>query len=485
MRIGIDIDNVISNFDDTLLKEYLKYDKKLRNTGIINENPEYFRRGMFDWSKNEEETFYLNNIERIVKNLKPIDNAAYYIKKLKEDGNEIFIISGRNNGEYQDPYTLTKEWLEKYNIVYDKLILTNAYNKHEKSEKCIENKIDLMIEDSVSTSLDLVKNGIKVYTMNTRYNQKEKSLERVSKWKEIYEKILKKDKNQDNQKINVILDTDTYNECDDQFALAYLLKSQERFNIEAITVAPFHHDNNISIQEGIEKSYDEIIKICDWLNFNTNNRVFKGAIDYFEDSCNDENDAVNKIIEIATKNDKTYILAIGTITNIAIAIYKAPQIVDKIEIIWLGGHSFLNKDNNEFNFKQDINAVKAVFESKVKLTIIPCKNVASNLRTSIYELQYFLKGKSELCNYLCERFYNDGFHGIQERRVIWDISVIAYMINKDWFDVQIVNCPNIKQDTSYELTTNNHKITVVNYLDVDKIYNDFFNKLGGNNEVNK
>ena len=59
------------------------------------------------------------------------------------------------------------------------------------------------------------------------------------------------------------------------------------------------------------------------------------------------------------------------------------------------------------------------------------------------------------------------------------------MINKDWFDVQIVNCPNIKQDTSYELTTNNHKITVVNYLDVDKIYNDFFNKLGGNNEVNK
>ena len=26
MRIGIDIDNCISNFDDTLLKEYLKHD---------------------------------------------------------------------------------------------------------------------------------------------------------------------------------------------------------------------------------------------------------------------------------------------------------------------------------------------------------------------------------------------------------------------------------------------------------------------------
>lgn len=479
MKIGIDIDNVISNFDDTLLKEYLKHDKELRNTGIINENPEYFRRGMFDWSKDEEETFYLSNIERMVRELKPIDNAAYYINKLKEDGHEIFIISGRDNGEYQDPYNLTKEWLEKYNIVYDKLILTNAYNKHEKSEKCLENNIDLMIEDSISTSLDLVNNGIKVYTMNTRYNQNEESLERVSKWKEIYEKISTKDQISDIQKLNVILDTDTYNECDDQFALAYLLKSQEKFNIEAITVAPFHHDNNISIQEGTEKSYNEIIKICNWLNFDTSNKVFKGAIDYFDESYNIENDAVNKIIEIANKNDKTYILAIGAITNVAIAIHKAPQIINKIEVIWLGGHSFINKDNKEFNFKQDINAVKVVFESKVKLTIIPCKNVASNLRTSIYELQYFLKGKSELCDYLCERFYNDGFHGIQERRVIWDISIIAYMINKDWFEIQEVNCPDIQQDTSYELNTINHKITVVSYLDVDKIYKDLFNKLGG------
>ena len=114
----------------------------------------------------------------------------------------------------------------------------------------------------------------------------------------------------------------------------------------------------------------------------------------------------------------------------------------------------------------------------LKLTIIPCKNVASNLRTSIYELEHFLKGKSELCDYLCQRFYNDGVHGIQERRVIWDISVIAYMINKEWFDTEEVSCPNINNDTSYELTTKNHKITVVNYLNVDKIYRDLFEKLG-------
>ena len=145
---------------------------------------------------------------------------------------------------------------DKYNIVYDKLIFTNAYDKHAKTEVCLENNIDLMIEDSTRISLDLINNGIKVYTMNTRYNQKEQTLDRVSKWKEIYEKISKLNKKKITKKVNVILDTDIYNECDDQFAVAYLLKSQDKFNIEAITVAPYHHDNNISIEEGIDKSYD-------------------------------------------------------------------------------------------------------------------------------------------------------------------------------------------------------------------------------------
>ena len=33
MRIGVDIDNVLANFDDSLLEEFLKHDKTLRNKG--------------------------------------------------------------------------------------------------------------------------------------------------------------------------------------------------------------------------------------------------------------------------------------------------------------------------------------------------------------------------------------------------------------------------------------------------------------------
>lgn len=138
------------------------------------------------------------------------------------------------------------------------------------------------------------------------------------------------------QKINVILDTDINNECDDHFALAYMLKYQNLFNIEAITIAPYINSSNDIIEEGINKSYQEVCKICDWLKFDITNKVFKGSTDYVSNGYNSSNEAVKKIIEIALKNEKTYIVAIGAITNIAIAISKEPNIINKIEVIWLG-----------------------------------------------------------------------------------------------------------------------------------------------------
>ena len=475
MRIGIDIDNCISNFDDVLLEEYLKHDKELRNTGIVDENPIYISIGMFDWSKEENDDFYYNNIQRIAMSLKPLNNAKEVIDKLKADGNEIYIISSRDNGEYINPEKMTREWLKKYDIYFDKLILTGRY---EKGPVCKENNIDIMIEDSIKNCEDIENNGVECYIMDTRYNKHETRFERVKRWDEIYSKISKLyKKDESKERINVILDTDTYNECDDQFALSYMLLSQDRFNIEAITVAPYHHDNDISIEEGQEKSYQEILKICNWLNFDTENKVFKGSNGYIENGYNETNEAVEKIIEIARKNEKTYIMAIGAITNIALAIKKAPDIINKIEIVWLGGHSPICDNNKEFNFRQDVQAIKEIFESKAKLTIIPCKGVASNLKISIYELEHYLKEKNELCNYLCSRFYNDEIHGIKTRRIIWDISVVAYLINKEWFEEKEMDCPEINKDLSYSFNKNDRKIKFVTYLNSDKIYEDLFNKI--------
>ena len=112
MKIGIDIDNVISNFNDTIVEAYLQHDKKLRNTGIINDKTKVFRRGMFDWSEEEEKDFYYSNIEKWANDFKPIKDAEYYIKKLTKQQKENLV-----NGEKLSSYLVGKVDCRRYRKV--------------------------------------------------------------------------------------------------------------------------------------------------------------------------------------------------------------------------------------------------------------------------------------------------------------------------------------------------------------------------------
>lgn len=279
----------------------------------------------------------------------------------------------------------------------------------------------------------------------------------------------------DNMK-KVILDTDTANEADDLFALAYLLKSNDVFDIQAITIAPFKHSKwDKTVSESIDASYAEACKIYDLVGITDKSNIYKGSRDYLKNGYDEVSEAVEKIIEIANSNDKTYILAIGCLTNVALAIKKEPNITSKINVIWLGTN-FLFGSNQDFNFRQDVEAVKLVMNSGVDLTIMPCSPIASNLMTSIYELEAEIGNKNRLCDYLCYKFYNR-FWGPHKRYPIWDISVIAFMINKDWFSTMKVSCPFIKDDNTFILEENNHKIKFVNYLNANSIFENLFETL--------
>lgn len=290
------------------------------------------------------------------------------------------------------------------------------------------------------------------------------------------------------EKRHVILDTDISNEIDDQFALAYLIKSLKGLSLDAITIAPFESTRFVrtkTITASTELSYSTACKVLDMLNVPKFKKIiYKGASHYFHES-KELNLAAQKIIEIARKNEHTTIVAIGAITNVAVAIYFAPDITKKIDIIWLGGHSFLSKVNNEFNFRQDIEAVRTVFNSKTQLVVIPCKNVAAGLSTTIFELEHYISNLGEIGAYLCQIFKDMGVKiaktkkdFIGSSKTLWDLSAVAYLLNKDWFSVQEISCPKIENDTSYIMTKNKHKITFVSDLDRQKIFQDFFIKMG-------
>lgn len=187
MRIGLDIDNVILDTDSLILKEMLKEDKNKRNKGIINKDADYIMSGMFDWSKEEIEEFLIKNMEQIAKRVKPIKNSKKYIDKLLSLGNEIYLISNRSYPYYKDAIKTTKDNLEKNNINYTKLVITNT---NDKSKECIDLKIDIMFDDRASNCLKLKENNINCYLVKTIYEKRTfKNLEIVNNFKEIYLKI--------------------------------------------------------------------------------------------------------------------------------------------------------------------------------------------------------------------------------------------------------------------------------------------------------
>ena len=143
-------------------------------------------------------------------------------------------------------------------------------------------------------------------------------------------------------KVRMVLDTDTYNEIDDQFAVVYSLLSPEKLDVETIYAAPFLNSRSTGPGDGMEKSYDEILRLLERLNVSPENFVHKGSTDFLASLDKlIESPAVDDLIERAMQSgdEPLYVVAIGAITNIASAILKEPEIINKIVIVWLGGHA--------------------------------------------------------------------------------------------------------------------------------------------------
>ena len=281
-------------------------------------------------------------------------------------------------------------------------------------------------------------------------------------------------------KVRMVLDTDTYNEIDDQFAVVYSLLSSEKLNIEAIYAAPFFNSRSSGPDDGMEKSYDEILRLLERLTISPGNFVFKGSTEYladYENPC--ISNAASDLIERAMKsNDEPlYVVAIGAITNIASAILIEPEIVDKIVVVWLGGHALHWANADEFNLKQDVIASRLVFDCGVPLVHIPAAGVTTHLRTTVPEMKTYVKGRGKIGDYLFEIFINYHVEHCGWSKVIWDIATIAYLLDASWVPTEIVHSPIITDQKTWSFSRSRHLIRSAYMVNRDPIFKDFFRKI--------
>ncbi|MDD7676425.1 MAG: nucleoside hydrolase [Eubacteriales bacterium] len=278
---------------------------------------------------------------------------------------------------------------------------------------------------------------------------------------------------------NIILDTDTYNEIDDQFALAYAMLSPERIKLLSVNAAPFLNSRSTSPADGMMKSYNEIQRIMRLVDPDAAVPYYKGSERFLDDKkVPVESEAADNIINtVMGTDDRVYIVAIGAITNVASAIIKCPEIAERAVVIWLGGHALTYKDTREFNLYQDVMSAQVVFDSGIPLIQIPCAGMCTEFVTTIPELEYYLRGKNELCDYLVDivRSYTKKPYGWS--KVVWDVTAVAVLVCPEAFRYSIIPRPYVTLEGRYAFNTEREQYIYVNKLSRDPVYADLFIKL--------
>lgn len=286
-------------------------------------------------------------------------------------------------------------------------------------------------------------------------------------------------------KIDVVLDSDMYNEVDDQYALAYLLQSEEKMNLKAIFAAPFYNHHAKNPKDGMEKSYQEIFKVLKMLKReDCCDSVYRGS-ERFLDSEDEpvESEAAERLIEMAkdySAENPLYVIAIAACTNIASALIKRPELKEKLFVVWLGGMGFDWHDNRSFNAGQDVAAARALLGSGVPMVLIPGKGVMDRFSTTGPELDYWLKGKNEFCDYIVDKTAREAGLCNGDKcwsRPIMDVAAVAWLHDEKFMLDRLEHSPVMEYDHLYASDQRRTFIRYVYGVNRDKLMEDLFTRI--------
>ena len=284
--------------------------------------------------------------------------------------------------------------------------------------------------------------------------------------------------------VDVVIDTDTYNEIDDQYALAYLIRSEDELHLKAIYTAPFYNNKVDSAKTGMEKSYAEIFNVLKLIKReDLNPIVYRGSEQFLPDENTPViSDAAKDLAERAmsyTSDHPLYVIAIGAITNVASALLINPEIAERMVVIWLGGHAYEWPHNREFNCQQDVASVRVVLDRAV-VVLLPCMGVVSAFSTTQYELEHWLKGQNELCDYLCDitvqHQVDHGRFGCWSKPV-WDVAAVGWLLQGTYMEDRLEPAPIAEYDHKWAFDRTRPLIRYVYHIYRDKLMEDLFKKM--------
>ena len=231
----------------------------------------------------------------------------------------------------------------------------------------------------------------------------------------------------------------------------------------------------------MEKSYEEILRILRKLGRSSEGFAFRGSSRYLTDLRNPERSpAAMDLVERAKKSspqDPLYVAAVGAITNLSNAILIEPSIIKNIVVVWLGGNGHHWPHQREFNFRQDLNASRVIFDCGVPFVQLPCTPVVTHFTTTVPEMERYAGGRGAIGDYLLEIFKGYRKDHFGWSKVLWDMTAIAWIIDDKWLPSDLVHSPIVTDNYTFSFDQSRHLIRAVNFVHRDPIFRDFFTKL--------
>lgn len=282
--------------------------------------------------------------------------------------------------------------------------------------------------------------------------------------------------------VRMILDTDTFNEIDDQFALIYGLLSPREIDFRGVVAAPFFNENSTGPGDGMEKSYQEILHILKLTGFSGKVPAFRGAAQFLSDRHTPvDSEGAQFIIAEARRAHADgvmlYVTGIGAITNIGSALLLAPEIAAYITVVWLGGHRLDFHCANEFNLQGDVPAAQAVLASGAPFVQYPCGNCVDALGIKLPELRERLTGCGAIAEYLVGIFDRAVNGDENYARVIWDISTISYFVVPEATEFVTMPQPRLQDDCTWTPDPAGRPLIVAQAIDRTRVFESIFKRI--------
>jgi hypothetical protein len=265
--------------------------------------------------------------------------------------------------------------------------------------------------------------------------------------------------------LRLIIDSDTANEIDDQFAIALALGFPDKLQLEGIVAA---HFGDAGGWRGLDRSMEEAARVLEKAGLAGKIPVKRGAAPIQYSDRMPTSEGVDFIIEralAATPEKPLWLVLLGPATDAAAALAREPRIADRMVVFWHGRTQWPLRCWN-FNAYNDIKAARALFAVPSRFILF---DTGTYLTVSMEETKQRFTPLGPLGAYL---------YDIRLRKPQWqaptkgvfDLGDIAALVDPGCVRWERTQAPAVDHDLRYDFSKKMGEIVRMYHVERDRTF---------------